>query len=255
MANWNLAETTYGAAREQNYEVAVLPVGATEAHGLHLPYATDSIQVEAIARAACADADARGAKVLLLPTIPYGINENNLGFKWTMSLRPSTLFTVISDLVSSAEEHGIPKLLVLNGHGGNEFQPLLRELIRETTVQVMLVNWYGVVRHRDLFEKPGEHADEMETSLLLHLNPELVRSDLAGKGVVRKPVLKAMEEGWAWVARPWDRFTHDSGFGDPSLASAEKGEKCMEAVVAKLADLLVELSAAEVDEWYPYQGD
>ncbi len=255
MSEWNLSETVLGLAQHEEYEVAVLPVGATEAHGMHLPYCTDTLQVEEIARRACARADERGARALLLPAIPYGVNENNMGFPWTMSLRPSTLFAVVGDLVSSVEHHGIPKMILLNGHGGNEFQPLLRELCRETEVQLMLVNWYLAAQeaYREIFAAPGEHADEMETSLLMFLRPELVHMHLAGDGAVREPVITAMKQGWAWIARPWDRFTHDSSFGDPHQADADKGARFVEAVVEGLANLLVELTNARVDDLYPYR--
>ncbi|NSW56379.1 MAG: creatininase family protein [Armatimonadetes bacterium] len=255
MANWNLAETTLGLARDEQYEVAVLPVGATEAHGLHLPYATDTIMVERLGRLACERASGDGARVLLLPALPFGINENTLGFKWTMSLRPSTLFQVVTDIVSSVEEHGIPKMVVLNGHGGNEFQPLLRELFRQTSVRLFLVNWYmaNQAAAREVFERPGEHADEMETSMLLHMRPDLVRMELAGDGATREPVFRAMREGWAWVARPWDRFTVDSSFGDPARATAQKGAAYEEAIVGKLAQFITELAAAPVDEMFPYR--
>lgn len=257
MGQWNLAKTTLGLSHEQAYEVAVLPVGATEAHGMHLPYGTDTLMVDRLAALACEAADAKGAKVLLLPAIPYGINENTLGFPWTMSLAPSTLFTVVSDIVSCVQEHGVPKMVLLNGHGGNEFQPLLRELFRQTNVQVMLVNWYVAASEAagEIFERAGEHADEMETSMILHMAPELVQRDLANDGATREPVLTAMKEGWAWCARPWEKFTYDSGFGDPELASAEKGAKYEAAVVDKLTQLLVEMSAAPVDEMYPYRGE
>jgi len=255
MSEWNLAETTLGLAQNEEYEVAVLPVGATEAHGLHLPYATDTIQCEEIAKQACALADKRGARVLLLPAIPYGVNENSMGFRWTMSLRPSTLFTVVSDIVRSVEHHGIPKMIVLNGHGGNEFQPLLRELFLQTSVQLMLVNWYGAAgeAHSRIFENPGEHGDEMETSLIMHFRPELVHMNLAGDGSVREPVLTAMRERWAWIARPWDRLTLDSSVGNPAKATAAKGEEYVAAVVEGLAQLFVEISNAGMDELYPYR--
>jgi creatinine amidohydrolase len=256
MSQWNLAETTLGLAQEQPYEVAVLPVGATEAHGYHLPYATDTIQCERIAEQACALADKRGARVLLLPAIPYGVNENNLGFKWTMSVRPSTLFGFITDLVRSAEHHGIPKMILLNGHGGNEFQPLLRELCTQTSVELMLVNWYAAASeaHARIFEAPGEHGDEMETSLMMHFRGDLVHMDLAGDGSTREAVLTAMKERWGWIARPWDRLTLDSSLGNPAKATPEKGAEYVAAVVEKLAELLVEMSNAGLDDLYPYKA-
>jgi creatinine amidohydrolase len=256
MHPWKLSETRLADARHAAYDVAVLPVGATEAHGLHLPYATDTIQVEAVAERACERAAEQGARVLLLPAIPYGVNENNLGFPWTMSLKPSTLFAVIGDLVDSAEEHAISKFVILNGHGGNEFKPLLRELFRQCSARLFLIDWWTVAReaHDAIFVSSGEHADEMETSLLLHLRPDLVDMAVAGDGATRPPRLQGMGEGWVWIARPWHLLTETSGVGDPSLASHGKGAQFIEAVAAKLADFLVELSAAEVDDTFPY-GD
>jgi creatinine amidohydrolase len=254
MPSYRLTDITYGAARDLTYEVAVLPVGATEAHGLHLPYATDTLQVEAVADRACALAEEQGAKVLLLPAMPYGVNENTLGFPWTISLKPSTLFTFVADVVSSAEEHGIPKLVVLNGHGGNEFKPLLRELCRETSVHLFLVDWWNVApeAHDAIFERGGEHANEMETSLLMCLRPDLVGSRM-GSGRTRAPRLQAMREGWAWIARPWHLLTEDSGVGDPAKSTADKGERFLEAAAAKLSGFLVELSATPIDERFPYE--
>jgi len=254
MQPWRLSDVTLGDTQHLSYEVAVLPVGATEAHGLHLPYGTDTIQVEAVAERACELAADRGAKVLLLPAIPYGVNENTLGFPWTMSLKPTTLFTLIGDIVDSVEEHAIPKFVLLNGHGGNEFKPLLRELFRQVSAQVFLVDWWTVApeAHRATFVNQGEHADEMETSMLLHLRPDLVHLERAGTGTTNPPRFEAMREGWAWIARPWHLLTEDSGVGDPSLSSAEKGAAFLEAVAEKLCSFLVALSETKVDGTFPY---
>ncbi|MCD6360333.1 MAG: creatininase family protein, partial [Armatimonadetes bacterium] len=195
-----------------------------------------------------------GAKVLLLPALPISINENTLGFPWTLSLRPSTIFRCVTDIVSSLSEHGIRQMVLLNGHGGNEFQPHLRELCRQTDVQILLVNWWTCAARarEEIFELPGEHGDEMETSLMLNLHPELVEAERADEGALREPIFTAMREGWAWMARPWHRLTINSGYGDPRLASAEKGERFLEAIVEKLSGLLVEMSEATVDDLYPY---
>jgi creatinine amidohydrolase len=156
--------------------------------------------------------------------------------------------------VDCAEEHGIPKFVLLNGHGGNEFKPLLRELFRQTGVQLFLVDWWLVASevHRKTFVNPGEHGDEMETSMLLHLRPELVHREQAGSGRTNPSRLDALREGWAWIARPWHLLTEDSSVGDPSLAAAEKGETFLQASAEKLASFLVQLAAAEVDETFPY---
>ncbi len=255
--DWKLDETNLGRAGQIPYEVAVLPIGATEAHNLHLPYGTDTFEVEAIARRACERAWGQGAEVLLLPTQPVSVNENTLGFPWTLSLKPTTILTILRDICSSLENHRLLKLLVLNGHGGNELKPFLRELHRETEVQMVLVNWWEVAPegHKTIFESPGEHADEMETSLLLHLAPDLVEMDRADEGKVRAPHFTGMKEGWAWISRPWDKLTTNSGVGNPAAATAEKGEQFIERVVTKIADLIVEMANEAIDDWYPYESD
>lgn len=256
MRPWKLDEVNYGAAGRLDYEVAVLPIGATEAHGLHLPYGTDTFEVEGVAERACELAAERGAKPLLLPAMPYSVNENTLGFPWTISLPPSTLFAFVSDVVSSVEEHGIEKFVLLNGHGGNEFKPLLRELFRQTSVHIFLLDWWtvGGKAGEKIFEKGGEHANEMETSLVLHLRPDLVDTANMGQGRTRAPCLAAMDEGWVWIARPWHLLTEDSGVGDPAASSAEKGAEFLETVAGKIASFLVELSAAEIDDTFPYEA-
>ena len=252
--DWELETTNMGRARDIDYRVAVLPVGATEAHNLHLPYGTDTYQVEAIGRMACEQAWEQGAKVMLLPAMPVSVNENTLGFPWTLSLRPSTIFRCVTDIVSCLEENGIRQMVLLNGHGGNEFQPHLRELCRQTQVQILLVNWWTTdpEARLEIFEAPGEHGDEMETSLLLHLAPELVEAERADAGAERQPLFTAMREGWAWMARPWHRLTTNSGVGDPEHADADKGRRFLEAVAGKISGLLVEMSEVTVDELYPY---
>src|SRR3954469_10657507 len=125
-----LAEQTHQFIRSQKWEVAVLPFGATEPHNYHMPYGTDNYQVEEIGSRACEAAYQRGAKVLLLPTVPFGVNTNHLQIPGglALSVTPTTLLRLLTDLVDSLERQGIRKLLLLNGHGGNELKPLTREL-------------------------------------------------------------------------------------------------------------------------------
>src|SRR5262249_25941327 len=119
MREWVLAEQNHAFIREQRWEVAVLPFGATEPHNLHMPYGTDNYEVEIIAERACAQAYGRGAKVILLPTMPFGVNTNHLRVPGalTCSVTPTTLLHLLSDLVDSLERQGVPKLLLFNGHG------------------------------------------------------------------------------------------------------------------------------------------
>ncbi len=255
--DWKLFETNLGRARQIPYEVAVLPIGATEAHNLHLPYGTDTMQVEALAEIACAQASGEGADVMLLPTIAVGINENTLGFPWTMSFKPSTILQMLRDIVACLEHHRLLKLLIINGHGGNELKAFLRELFRETEVQIVLVDWWTVDPHamQAIFEDAGEHAGEMETSLMLHLRPDLVEMENADEGKAREPHFTGMKEGWAWIARPWDVLTTNSGVGSPEAATAEKGEQFLNRCAKKIGELIVEMADEQLDEWYPYESD
>src|SRR3974377_1865800 len=178
MQPWRLDELKYGQVKANPpYEVAVLPLGATEPHNLHLPYGTDTFQVETIAGRACAMATQQGARVVLLPTIPYGTETNQMKFPLAMNLNPSTLARVITDLVESLEAHGIRKALLLNGHGGNDLKWVLRELHRTTKVHLFLCNWYKVAAdgYATIFAEKDDHAGEMETSMGLAHFPDLVK--------------------------------------------------------------------------------
>src|SRR5271163_4476817 len=117
-----LAEQTHAFIRDQCWQVAVLPFGATEPHNLHMPYGTDTLQVEELGRRACAHAWERGGRVALLPAIPFGVNTNHLKVPGGLacSLLPTTLLAIITDLVESLSLQGVKKLVLLNGHGGNE---------------------------------------------------------------------------------------------------------------------------------------
>ena len=259
MRPWKLSEVNYAYIKEHKYEVAVLPCGATEPHNLHLPYGTDMYEGETVGEKICEAAHAKGAKVVLLPTIPYGTETNQMAFPLAMNLNPSTLFAVITDLVKSLEHHGIRKLVLLNSHGGNDFKALLRELYGKTTVNIFLCNWYTAIGElkSEIFTHPDDHAGEMETSFGLAFFPNLVARNadgtlIADDGKVAKSRFEAVNKGWVGITRPWHLLTTNSGSGYPHEASAEKGRKVVDVVVERLAPFLVELSAAKLDEKFPF---
>jgi len=246
-----LAETNWKTVREVEYEVAILPWGATEAHNLHLPYATDSVQSEAIAIGAAARAWESGARCLVLPTIPFGANAQQVDIPHTLNLNPSTQAFLLADLVESLEAQEVPKLLILNGHGGNEFRPIIRELQAKTDVFLCLVDWYKVLDNSEHFQDPGDHAGEMETSLMLHLAPDQVLPlREAGDGRARVFRLGGLRDGTAWAPRNWIQVTRDTGVGDPREATSLKGEDFFEALTQRIGEFLVELAAADLDDLY-----
>jgi creatinine amidohydrolase len=256
MREWILAEQNHAFVRSQQWEVAVLPFGATEPHNFHMPYATDTIQVELIGQRICERAYQAGAKVLLLPTIPYGVNTNHLQIPGGLacSVRPTTLLSLLTDLADSLDRQNVHKLLLLNGHGGNELKPLTRELHHRTRVFLCVCDWYKVATdlYPRLFQQPGEHADEVETSLGLAFFPELMRMELADEGAARPTRFDAINRGWVQITRPWHLVSKSTGLGDPSAASADKGRRLVEILVDRLGQFLLELARAPMDESFPY---
>jgi creatinine amidohydrolase len=256
MRPWVLAEQNHTFIRSQRWEVAVLPFGATEPHNLHMPYGTDNYQVEEIGSRACEQATKAGAKVLLLPTMPFGVNTNHLQVPGALALSvtPTTLLKLLTDLVDSLERQGVKKLVLLNGHGGNELKPLTRELHHRTSVFLCICDWYRIAVdvYPQLFKEPGEHADEVETSMGLAFFPTLLKPELADDGAARPTRFAAINKGWISITRPWHLVSKNTGLGNPAAATADKGLKLMDIVVERLGSFLVELSQAPMDAEFPY---
>ncbi len=246
-----LAETTWQAIKETAVEVVVLPWGATEAHNYHLPYGTDNYQCEHVAAEAARLAWEQGAKVVVLPAIPFGVNTGQLDITLDINLNPSTQLAILRDVVQVLARQGIPKLVILNGHGGNDFRQMLRELQAEFPgVFLSTATLFRVVDRNAFFSAPGDHADEMETSMMLHLAPELVRPLAeAGPGANKQFRIRALRS-WAWAQREWSKVTADTGAGDPAAATAAKGEAFLAAIIGEVSQFLVELAAADISDLY-----
>jgi len=259
MRPWILAETNYAYTKSNPYEVAVLPLGATEPHNLHLPYGTDMYEGTIIGEHICEAAHNRGAKVVLLPTIPFGTETNMHQLPLAMNVDPTTLYAFIGDLVESLVQSGVRKVVLLNSHGGNEIKPLLRELCGRSPAHLFLCNWYASLpdKYADIFEHPEDHAGEMETSFCLAYVPELVARNesgelLADDGATRSTRFEAVNRGWVSITRPWHLLTTNSGSGYPHQASAEKGRQLMKLLVERLSAFLVDLSDSELDDQFPF---
>jgi len=249
---WIIAETNWKAVRQTHYQVAVLPWGATEAHNWHLPYATDNYQVEALAAEAARRAWQAEAKVAVLPTIPFGVQTGQLDIPFCINMNPSTQMAVLEDVIESLAGVGIPNLVVLNGHGGNDFKQMLRELqARHPDIFLAAVSWFQAHRGDDIFTIVGDHADERETSLMLHLAPHLVlpKEDW-GDGSENPWVIPAMREKWAWAQRAWTSATNDTGAGDPQHATAEKGARFFDVLAGKIGGFLADLAKADPTALY-----
>ena len=251
MRPYLLAEVTWKEVMEAAYDVAVLPWGATEAHNYHLPYATDNYEAAAIAAESARIATERGAKVIVLPTIPFGVQTGQADIPFCINMMPSTQALVLRDIVQSLEATTIRKLVIVNGHGGNDFRQMIRELQVMTPLLIATLNWWQVAPTKDVFTEPGDHGGEVETSIMMHLEPGLVRPlDEAGDGAERKPKITGLRERWAWTPRPWTQVSEDTGIGNPAASTPAKGALYFTMVTEKIGGFLVELSTADPEDLY-----
>ena len=246
-----LADTNWKAVKDSRINLAVLPWGATEPHNYHLPFGTDNYESTYIAERSAEIAWNAGARIVVLPTVPFGVNTGQLDLKLAINMNPSTQFAVLRDVAASLAGQGIQKLVILNSHGGNDFKQMLRELQPVAKMFISTVNWWTILKGTEFFDEPGDHAGEMETSVMMVIKPDVVLPlSEAGDGDARKFRVTALREGWAWAPRKWTSVTKDTGTGNPRAATKEKGERYLDAVTKKVASFLVELAKADLNDLY-----
>jgi creatinine amidohydrolase len=232
-----LSETRYKKTQNNPIEIAIIPWGATEAHNYHLPYGTDNYLTQAFAEASAKKAYEMKIPITVLPLIPFGVNTGQLDLPLTINMNPSTQTKLLKDIIDSLKLHGIKKIIVFNGHGGNDFKQIIREFQgKYPELFICQVNWYQTFPAQLYFEDTGEHAGEMETSLMMYLFPNLVGPlTEAGSGSHKELVFKARKEGWMWAPRQWTKVTSDTGIGDPSKSTVAKGQHFFEEATDKIA--------------------
>jgi creatinine amidohydrolase len=247
-----LAENNWKYIKSNPYEVAILPWGATEAHNYHLPYNTDVAQCDHVAAESARIAWERGAKVIVLPTIPVGVNTGQLNITLDINMNPSTQLAVLRDITDSLSRHGIKKMVIMNGHGGNDFKQMIREIQAQyPDMFLTTLHWYKAVDWNKYFDEPGDHAGEMETSAMMYIAPDMVLPlSEAGDGKEKKINLTAYKEGWLWAQREWSKTTADTGVGNPAKATPEKGKAYLDATCKKIADFLIEMAKADLNDLY-----
>ena len=210
----DLSVSCYGKVKDRKYDIVILPWGATEPHNLHLPYMTDCILSHDVAvDAALMAIQKYGVNCMVMP--PIGMGSQNPGQRelpFCIHTRYETQKAILTDIVSSLYVQGIRKLIIIKDH----------------------------------FENPGDHADEVETSVMMHYHPELVNLEEAGNGEYKTFAVQSLNEKVAWIPRNWGKVSKDTGVGDPRGASVEKGKKFAEAVAEKYAKLFDELVNQEL---------
>ncbi len=247
LRNISLFHTTYEELKSDPPNVAILPWGATEAHNNHLPYASDVIEAVAIAEESARRAQKEGAKVVVLPAIPFGNNAQHLDQSVTIHMNTTTAYAVLRDIISSLVSQNIDRVLIMNSHGGNNFKPLVRDLQREFPVLIIVADMLEMMSEEvdKLFDSPGDHAGELETSLMLYLSSGTIDLSKAGTGSKNPFKIKGLNQSGIWTPRPWSHTHPDTGSGDPSAASIEKGETYFNLLCDKLSEILTGLSRAK----------
>lgn len=242
----DLTKLSWGDVKQNNYEVAVLPWGAIEPHNYHLPYLTDAYLSHEIAKAS-AELVYQKANKLCMVMPPIYLGSQNPG-QWDMPFCIHTNYetqkAILTDITTSLYKQGIRKMLIVNGHGGNNFKAMIRDLaVTMPDFFILATDWFGIVPREDYFEEEiDEHAGEQETSVLMHFFPELVKLEKAGKGTSHPWAMQSLNDKTAWAPRNWRQATDDTGIGNPERSTAEKGKRYAEEVTKRIADFLIELA-------------
>lgn len=245
---YDLSVSNYGTTSQLTYDIVVLPWGATEPHNFHLPYLTDSILAHRIALDAAEIAFKRyGVRTGVLPPVSMGSqNPGQRELKFCLHFRQSTQQAVLTDIVASIYIQGFRRLVIINGHGGNNFKGIIRDLAIDYPDMIIAASdWFKVCNANDFFDTPGEHADELETSVMMHYHPELVDLTTAGSGSSRSFRHESLRKNVAWIPRNWSRISNDTGIGDPSTSTSRKGKKFAIAVAEEYAQLFRDLASGE----------
>ena len=238
----HLSEVSWTDADAAEADVAVLPVGSTEQHGPHAPLGTDSLTATAVA---LAGADAYDGEVVVAPTVSVAVAEEHRQFTGSLWVSPDTFRSYVRETIESLAHHGWDRVVVVNGHGGNV--DALREacvrLTRDGDAYAVPFTW---------FEAVGEHGADMghggplETALLRHAHPDLVREDRVDGARERAA------DGWgAWVsgtnlAVDAAEFTENGVVGDPADGDAERGETLLSLAADSLSRLLEAVAERDV---------
>ena len=253
MKPYILEETNWKQVKNNHYEIAVLPWGATEPHNYHLPFGTDSLETAKIADEAAEKAWKQGAKIMVLPTIQFGVqNPGQIELPFCLHVKPTTQLCILTDILDALYNQGIRKFVLLNGHGGNEFKPLIREVQPSyPEMFISLIEWFKILPLSVYFEEEGDHAGEMETSVMMHYFTKLVLPlNDAGDGKAGSFSLEGLKNKTAWAPRQWNKVSVDTGIGNPKKASAAKGKKYLKDLTTKIAHYFVELSTTDLNRLY-----
>jgi len=245
----DLSVSNYGQTKSVDYDLVILPWGATEPHNYHLPYLTDSLLSHSISLDAAQTAKEKyNVRCMVMPPISFGSqNPGQRELKFCIHVRYETQKAILTDIVSSLYVQGFRRMILINAHGGNCFKNMIRDLAVEyPDFIIALSDLFAILPLKDYFEEIGDHANEFETSVIMHYHPELVDLNIAGDGKEKPFALQTLNEKVAWIPRNWQKISEDTGTGNPKKATAEKGKRFAQDLVEKYAKLFHELAKGDL---------
>ncbi len=241
-------------ARFREVDVALLPVGAIEQHGPHLPLDTDAFDAQYLAEqvaAAC-----QPPRPVVLPLIPYGVSYHHEDFAGTIDVAPGALSTLVHDIGMSAARNGVRKLIIVNGHAGNSPALHFAAQLINRDARIFTCVDSGETSDADIdaiAETPNDvHAGEIETSTTMALRPDEVRLDRLESFVPRFSshyLDFTSKRSVTWYTRT-ARISESGVLGDPTKASREKGERMWAIMIRNLVELVEDIKDMTLDEIY-----
>ena len=236
----HLSEATWTDAEAVDTDLAILPVGSTEQHGPHAPLGTDALTAEAVA---AAGADEFDGQVVVAPTIPVGVAEEHRHFAGTLWVSEDTFRANVRETVQSLAHHGWDRVVVVNGHGGNvgPLREVCARITRHDDAYAVPFTWFDSVDAPEM-----GHGGPEETSLVQHLDTDLVREDRLGEAA------EGGTDGWGeWISSvnlAYDtvEFSENGTVGDPREASAERGERLLDDATDALTSVLDAVSTRDL---------
>jgi len=231
--------------------IAFVPVGSTEQHGLHLPVDNDWWTANEIAKRTSDRVSAKNISVVITHPVAYGVSPHHMVFPGTIALRIQTFIDVIKDVCLSLNKHGFRKIVIFNGHGGNDAALIVAvtELKEQIAGDVYILNWWDLVidEIKKTCDPPFFHACETETSIAYALDQRVDRSKLKGEIPQLKPTFVKYDflAGGPRVHAanpPMNKLSSTGSVGHPSKATKEKGEKMLSTVVDRAAEFVLEIA-------------
>jgi creatinine amidohydrolase/Fe(II)-dependent formamide hydrolase-like protein len=251
-----LGELTWpeAEARFKEVDIALLPVGSIEQHGPHMPLDTDAFDAEYLARRVAEDC--KDPKPIVLPLIAYGVSYHHEDFSGTISVSPETLSQLVYEIGISASGHGISKLVIINGHGGNSPALHFAAQMINRDAHIFACVDTGESSDPDIYEMaetPNDvHAGEIETSMSLATRPDLVKTDAARKFIPKfssRYLNFTSKRSVGWYAHT-SKISRTGVLGDPTKADREKGERMWSVMITRLVEFVEDLKDLSLDEIY-----